>query len=90
MSGENSSDLECSEALARIYEYIDNEMTCDGYARVRSHLEACSFCLEKYGLAQAVKTLVHRSCGCDEVPEDLRNKVLARISQIRARITETE
>ncbi|NEE50559.1 mycothiol system anti-sigma-R factor, partial [Streptomyces sp. SID8455] len=37
-----------------------------------------------YGLEQAVKKLVKRCCGQDEVPTDLRSKVMGRIDLIRA------
>ncbi len=48
------------------------------------HFDECSPCLEKYGLEQAIKALIKRSCGCDDTPADLRGKVLARIDSIRA------
>jgi anti-sigma factor (TIGR02949 family) len=48
------------------------------------HFEECSPCLEKYGLEQAVKKLVKRCCGHDDVPSDLRAKVLGRIDLIRS------
>ena len=41
-------------------------------------------CLEKYGLEQAVKKLVKRCCGHDDVPTDLRAKVLGRLDLIRS------
>jgi hypothetical protein len=31
---------------------------------------------------------VHKSCGCDPVPQDLRAKVLGRIEQVRANLVE--
>ena len=48
------------------------------------HFEECSPCLEKYGLEQAVKKLVKRCCGHDDVPTDLRSKVMGRIDLIRS------
>ena len=48
------------------------------------HFEECSPCLEKYGLEQAVKKLVKRCCGQDDVPTDLRSKVMGRIDLIRS------
>ncbi len=38
----------------------------------------------EYGLEQAVKKLVKRCCGHDDVPTDLRAKVMGRIELIRA------
>ena len=55
-------------------------------AQIRQHLDECGPCLREYGLEEAVKRLVHKSCGHDEVPGDLRVKVLTRIQEVRATI----
>jgi mycothiol system anti-sigma-R factor len=72
----------CSEVLAKVYNYLDGELDQGGCFDVRQHLEECGPCLREYGLEEAVKKLVHKSCGCDPVPEDLRDKVLARIQKV--------
>ncbi|MGF1431089.1 mycothiol system anti-sigma-R factor [Kitasatospora sp. LaBMicrA B282] len=75
---------DCGEVLDHLYEFLDNEMAEGDCAKLREHFEECSPCLEKYGLEQAIKALIKRSCGCDDAPSDLRSKVLARIDSIRA------
>ncbi|WP_329567444.1 mycothiol system anti-sigma-R factor [Kitasatospora sp. NBC_01266] len=75
---------DCGEVLDHLYEFLDNEMAEGDCAKLREHFEECSPCLEKYGLEQAIKALIKRSCGCDDTPSDLRSKVLARIDSIRA------
>jgi mycothiol system anti-sigma-R factor len=84
MSCGNHHDTPCEDVLDHLYEYLDNEMGAAECAKLRQHLDECSPCLEKYGLEQAIKALVKRSCGCDTAPADLRGKVLARIDRIRA------
>ena len=84
MSCGNPHELDCSEVLNHLYEYLDNEMPAGECAKFKEHFDECSPCLELYGLEQLVKALVRRSCGCDAVPSDLRDKVLNRIRQIRA------
>jgi len=74
---------DCSEVLDRVYEYIDHEMADDDCATVREHLDECAPCLAEFGLEQAVKTLVQRSCGCDTAPEQLRGKILSKIRQVQ-------
>lgn len=84
MSCGSPHETPCSEVLNHVYEYLDNEIDDPiQFARIKQHLQECRPCLEKYGLDQAVKALVHRSCGNDDVPTDLRDKVLARIRQVR-------
>lgn len=84
MSCGRHHEVPCTEILDHLYEYIDNEMPTKDCADIKQHLDECAPCLEKYGLEQAVKALVHRSCGCDEVPGDLRRKVLDRIRLAQA------
>jgi mycothiol system anti-sigma-R factor len=72
----------CNEVLALVYNYLDGELDQDGCSDVKEHLDECGPCLREYGLEEAVKRLVHKSCGCDPVPEDLRDKVLARIQKV--------
>ncbi|HEY7486853.1 MAG TPA: mycothiol system anti-sigma-R factor [Streptosporangiaceae bacterium] len=87
MSCGNPHETPCSEVLARVYTYLDGELDQGGYSEVKQHLDECSPCLREYGLEEAVKKLVHKSCGCEPVPEGLRDKVLNRIQQV---IGETE
>jgi len=84
MSCGDPHDTECGEVLDHLYEFLDNELAEGDCAKLRVHFEECSPCLEKYGLEQAIKALIKRSCGCDDTPADLRGKVLARIDSIRA------
>ena len=86
MSCGNPHEVDCSEIIGLVYEYIDNELPLNDCAKVRQHLDECGPCLAKYGLEEAVKSLVHRSCGSDAVPGDLRNKVLTRIQEVRVEI----
>ena len=73
--------VDCSSVLDRLYEYIDDEMAADDCASIQKHMDDCAPCLAEYGLEQAVKALVHRSCGCDTAPDQLRLKILSKIRQ---------
>ncbi|CAL9519956.1 MULTISPECIES: mycothiol system anti-sigma-R factor [Streptomyces] len=84
MSCGEPHETDCAEVLDHLYEYLDREMPDGDLTKFREHFEECSPCLEKYGLEQAVKKLVKRCCGHDEVPGDLRSKVMGRIEVIRA------
>ncbi|MFF0741493.1 mycothiol system anti-sigma-R factor [Streptomyces sp. NPDC004111] len=84
MSCGDPHETDCSEVLDHLYEFLDKEMPDGECTKFEEHFEECSPCLEKYGLEQAVKKLVKRCCGSDDVPVDLRSKVLGRIDLIRA------
>ena len=89
-TSEHAGHGDCSEVLHRIYEYLDGEMSEAGCVSIREHLDECSPCLRKFGLEQEVKALVARSCGCDEVPGDLKDRVRARITELRVELTHVE
>lgn len=88
MSCGKPHETPCGEVLARIYAYLDGELDEGGCADIKEHLDECGPCLREYGLEEAVKRLVHKACGCDPVPGDLRSKVLVRIEQVRATLAE--
>ncbi len=90
MSCGNPHETPCSEVLDRVYSYLDGELGDDGRAKIRHHLIECGPCLREFGLEEAVKRLVHKHCGHDVVPDDLRVKVMARIQEVRATIEITE
>jgi mycothiol system anti-sigma-R factor len=78
--------MPCSEVLDMVYSYLDGEMDRVSVTKVKVHLEECGPCLREYGLEEAVRRLVHKHCGHEEVPTDLRQKVLMRIEAVRAQI----
>jgi len=86
MSCGHHHDTDCSSVLGRVYEYIDNEMADDDCVTIKQHLDECAPCLAEFGLEQAVKALVARSCGCDTAPDQLRAKILSRIREVQADI----
>ncbi|HLI38444.1 MAG TPA: mycothiol system anti-sigma-R factor [Streptosporangiaceae bacterium] len=86
MSCGKPHEVPCSEVLDRIYAYLDGELDDADRAEIRTHLDECGPCLREYGLEEAVKRLVHKHCGRDPVPGDLRAKVLIRIREVRAGI----
>ncbi|NGO67372.1 mycothiol system anti-sigma-R factor [Streptomyces boncukensis] len=84
MSCGEPHETDCSEVLDHLYEYLDREMPDSDCEKFKEHFDECSPCFEKYGLEQEVKKLVRRCCGHDDVPTDLRAKVMSRIDVIRA------
>lgn len=89
MGSEHEHDIDCGQALERMYLFLDNEMQDADCARIRQHLADCEPCLEQYDMEGLVKSLVQRSCCSDKAPEELRQKVMARIAQVRTEIQTT-
>ena len=90
MSCGDPHETPCSEVLDAVYLYLDGEQDAEHRDKVRIHLDECAPCLRQFGLEQAVKALVARSCGSDHAPSDLRDRVLVRIQQVRVEIDQVE
>jgi mycothiol system anti-sigma-R factor len=90
MSCGEPHDVDCSEILERVYVFLDHEMgdEASAYAAIEEHLDECGPCLDKFDLERAIRAMVARSCGCEHAPEELKQRVLARIRQIRVQVTE--
>jgi mycothiol system anti-sigma-R factor len=89
MSCGNPHETPCSDVLDRVYEYIDGELDGGSVHQIKEHLDECSPCLKEFGLEEAVKAIVKRSCS-DPAPAELRARVLAHIAAARSGLrTET-
>jgi mycothiol system anti-sigma-R factor len=84
MSCGNPHETKCSEVLARVYEYLDGEMGEHDAAKIHQHLEECRPCLSQYDIDLALKALLRRSCACESAPEELRTRIMVRITEVRA------
>ena len=91
MSCGNPHETPCTEVLDQLYAYLDGELGAPDCDKIRQHLDECGPCLHEYDLDEVVKQLVHKHCGHDLVPGELRTKVLIRIRQVQAelRVTQT-
>jgi anti-sigma factor (TIGR02949 family) len=70
--------IRCDEVIARLWEFIDGQLTPESEATVRSHLDACSNCFPQYDFQRAYVAFVRRT-RCGEIPPALRRKVFEMI-----------
>jgi len=87
MSCGDPHDKDCAEALARMVFFIDNELADADASTIQKHLDDCAPCVDVYALERAVKALVARSCAM-HAPDELRERVLLRIREVRVTYTE--
>lgn len=80
--------LDCSQALLRMFEYLDGEMTGADAHQIQAHLDECAECLRQYHLDQMVKIVVKRSCGAQQAPVTLRQTILQRLTVVRVDSTD--
>jgi anti-sigma factor RsiW len=78
MKGERQvAGLWCSEVLARIYDFLDDQLAPDERARVEEHLAGCSVCASFGGKAAAVAAAVRaRLSDPPPVSADLEQRLL--------------
>ena len=77
------SPLDCSQALLRMFEYLDGEMTGADAHQIQAHLDECAECLRQYHVDQMVKLVVKRACCSEQAPVTLRQTILQRLTVIR-------
>ena len=66
----------CQEALQRLYEYLDGELTPETTEEVRRHIELCAACYPGVRTATEFRDALHRAAqGQPLCPDDLRRKV---------------
>lgn len=82
MSCGNHHDTPCGEVLDAVSAYLDGEMTDHDRAKIAQHFDECSPCLHEAGIYQEVKVLVHRCCGGDQMPDEVRSRIVTRIREV--------
>lgn len=68
-------DASCEDVLSEVWLFLDNECDPQRRAAVQRHLDGCGSCLERYGIEEHLKALLHRKCGGEHAPEQLREKL---------------
>jgi anti-sigma factor (TIGR02949 family) len=82
MSCGNHHDTSCDEVLDAVSAYLDGEITDHDHDRIAQHFDECGPCLHEFGIYQEVKLLVGRCCGGDQMPDEVRSRVVGRIRSV--------
>lgn len=66
----------CQEALQRLYEYLDGELTPETDAEVRRHIDICAACYPEVKSATEFRDALQRAArGQPLCPEPLRRRI---------------
>ena len=72
----------CQEALKRLYEYLDGELTPETTAEVRRHIELCAACYPEVRMETEFRDALHRAAeGQPLCPESLRRKIAGILAE---------
>lgn len=78
----SADDDHCRRVLEEVYLFLDGEIDVAERSTIQRHLDDCSPCLARYGIEQEVKALVARSCGHEDTPGHLRERVLMTLRSV--------
>jgi mycothiol system anti-sigma-R factor len=78
--GESYEDVNCQEAIFRLYHFLDGELTQERRVEIQHHLDGCLPCLEAFDFEAELRIVIARNCR-DEVPEALRERIAKAIVQ---------
>lgn len=72
----------CQEALQRLYEYLDGELTPASAQEVRHHIEVCEACYPGVRFTTEFRDALHRAArGQPVCPDALRKKIAGLLEQ---------
>jgi len=66
--------VSCDETIAKLYFYLDGELTEQRRVEIARHLDLCGPCVGAYGFETELRKLVQSRCH-DHVPDELRARV---------------
>ena len=82
MSCGEPHETDCARVLEELWLLLDRECGTEHTKLLKQHLDECYPCLERYGLEEQLKALLHRKCGGDHAPDTLKERLLQSLRQI--------
>lgn len=73
---DDQSHLSCTEVLARIYEYLDGELTAEVELQIRDHLAYCRQCFPHFRHEQVFLRFLERRSTIIKAPPALRRRIM--------------
>ena len=71
-------NINCRQALHRVYDFLDGEITPETRDQIARHLDKCAPCLRAFGFETEIRRLLADKCR-DKVPEELKTRIAAVI-----------
>ena len=72
-------DIDCEEALERLYDYLDGELTDVRREEVQYHLALCAPCLKRATFESAYVRFLEARARARGAPDHLRRRILERL-----------
>ena len=78
-------EVDCAEALGRLFEFLDDEIDEATGDKIRRHLADCEPCLAEFDVENHLKALVKRSCTAT-APSTLHLRIREQLVVLRDQI----
>lgn len=75
-----ASGTECAETVARLYQFLDGELTEEKRIAIAAHLDHCPPCGSVVNFEAELRRVVADRCR-DHVPEHLRQRIAAELAR---------
>ncbi|HET7585139.1 MAG TPA: mycothiol system anti-sigma-R factor [Gemmatimonadaceae bacterium] len=66
----------CEEAVERMYEFLDGELTPEVDEQIRRHLEVCARCHPAFEYERVFLRFLEQRCVIEKAPPELRRRLL--------------
>jgi mycothiol system anti-sigma-R factor len=70
--------MDCDDAIIRIYQYLDGELTIWRRRAIARHLDECPPCAEGFDFEIELRQVIASKCR-DEVPPELKRRIAEAI-----------
>jgi anti-sigma factor (TIGR02949 family) len=71
-----AAKMTCAEALERIYEFLDGELTSEVEERIRQHLGVCRQCYPQFRHEEVFLRFLERRAQIVSAPPALRRRIM--------------
>jgi mycothiol system anti-sigma-R factor len=72
----------CEQAVARLYEYLDQALPPAESEAVKRHLELCEACFHHFEFDRRLLETIRERCQTGRAPEPLRRKIADLLDQL--------
>ena len=79
MSHDDAKDLDCTDCLSHLYEYVDGELTPAIAEAISAHIAACGECLPHFKFERAFLAFIAARSELANAPPALRERILRGI-----------
>ena len=84
----DDEDCSCSEARAHLETFLDHECDGDLRSRLEAHVASCEHCSRIADAETHLREILRSRC-VEQAPPELRERVIGRLSVLRATVTTT-